>query len=88
MIHLSITPNIGEHPWTDLKSQCPVIGEIERIGRLPAGIDVVAFESPLPPKLTRSQKRYRDFLSSDCGYSFREWLQLCEDRRKNPEAYA
>jgi hypothetical protein len=35
-------------------------------------------ESPKPPKLTRSQKRYRKFLDSgagDCGYTFGEWLK-------------
>jgi hypothetical protein len=30
--------------------------------------------SPLPPTLTRSQQRYRDFLKSDSGLSFYEWL--------------
>lgn len=29
---------------------------------------------PPPPKLTRSQQRYRDFLNADCGLSFREWI--------------
>ncbi len=32
--------------------------------------------SPKPPKLTRSQKRYRAFLDADCGYTFIEWLKL------------
>ena len=27
-------------------------------------------------KPTRSQKRYRDFLASDCGNSFAEWLGI------------
>jgi len=39
-------------------------------GRL-AAID----QSPAPPKLTRSQKRYRRFLASDIGISFGEWLK-------------
>ena len=30
--------------------------------------------SPKPPKLTRSQQRYRQFLDADTGESFREWL--------------
>lgn len=29
-----------------------------------------------PPKLTRSQKRYRAFLDADCGMTFREWLRV------------
>lgn len=33
--------------------------------------------SPKPPKMTRSQRRYRDFLRSDCGLSFGEWLKSC-----------
>lgn len=31
---------------------------------------------PDPPKLTRSQKRYRAFLSADCGLTYREWLGI------------
>lgn len=32
-------------------------------------------QSPHPPKLTRSQQRYRQFLNHDSGLSFREWLK-------------
>ncbi len=32
-------------------------------------------QSPKPPKLTRSQQRYRDFLNADTGVSFGEWLK-------------
>lgn len=39
-----------------------------------AGKQAVRDESPAPPKLTRSQRRYRDFLKADSGVSFREWL--------------
>jgi hypothetical protein len=31
-------------------------------------------QSPLAPKLTRSQERYRRFLNADSGMSFKEWL--------------
>ena len=31
----------------------------------PKGIDYVAFNSPKPPKLTRSQQQYRDYLESE-----------------------
>lgn len=41
----------------------------------PKGIDFVAINSPAPPKLTRSQKRYRKWLKSDCGRCFGEWLK-------------
>ena len=37
-------------------------------------------ESPKPPKLTRSQQRYRRFLKADVGVSFREWLKDWEPR--------
>lgn len=39
-------------------------------------------ESPKPPKLTRSQKRYREFLRADAGYTFREWLGLKAEARR------
>jgi hypothetical protein len=39
------------------------------------GINAMLRESPPPPKLTRSQQRYRRFLDADCGVSFREWLK-------------
>src|ERR1700675_2922297 len=32
--------------------------------------------SPAPPKLTRSQRRYREFLNADSGLSFGEWMKL------------
>lgn len=31
--------------------------------------------SPKPPKPSRSQKRYRDFLDADSGISFGEWVR-------------
>jgi hypothetical protein len=37
MINLTITPNIDEAPWKDLAPECPELGTIERIGRLPRG---------------------------------------------------
>ncbi len=43
-----------------------------------AGKAAMLAESPKPPKLTRSQKRYRDYLDSgagDCGWSFGDWLK-------------
>jgi hypothetical protein len=43
------------------------------------GIDEVALSSPVPPpppKLTRSQLRYRQYLRSECCESFGEWLKF------------
>jgi hypothetical protein len=37
MIPLQITLNVEETPWGDLASECPQLGKIERIGRLPRG---------------------------------------------------
>ncbi len=41
----------------------------------PEGMEAVRRESPAPPKLTRSQKRYQAFLNADLGYSFGEYLR-------------
>lgn len=40
-----------------------------------AGRKYVREHSPRPPKLTRSQRRYREFLHADSGMSFGEWLR-------------
>jgi hypothetical protein len=40
-----------------------------------AGKAAMRAESPRPPKLTRSQKRYREFLAADSSVPFREWLK-------------
>lgn len=41
-----------------------------------AGKAAMLAESPKPPKLTRSQVRYRLFLSHDSGMRFGEWLKV------------
>lgn len=46
----------------------------------PKGVDFVALNSPAKPKLTRSQKNYRNFLDADCGFSFGEWMRFSRDR--------
>jgi hypothetical protein len=40
-----------------------------------AGREWIAENSPPPPKLTRSQRRYEEFLDADCELSFGEWLK-------------
>ena len=40
-----------------------------------AGKAAMRADSPKPPKLTRAQRRYGDFLSADTGRSFIEWLK-------------
>ena len=39
------------------------------------GKAAVRRESPKPPKLSRSQRRYREFLGEDSGLRFGEWLK-------------
>jgi hypothetical protein len=41
----------------------------------PAGVAYMEQHSPKPPQLTRSAKRYRDFLAADAGTEFGEWLK-------------
>ena len=47
-----------------------------------AGRAAMLAESPKPPKLSRSQHRYRDFLKADLGISFREYLKVLDDVRR------
>jgi hypothetical protein len=47
-----------------------------------AGKKAMREESPAPPKLTRSQQRYRDFLDADLGCTFREWLAATSTARR------
>lgn len=46
-----------------------------------SGKQAMLNESPKPPKLTTSQKRYREFLSADSGMPFIEWLKASYGRR-------
>jgi hypothetical protein len=46
-----------------------------------AGIRHVAEHSPKPPKLTRSQQRYRDWAREDGEMRFGEWLLAQKHRR-------
>jgi len=39
------------------------------------GIDAVALQSPPPPKLSRGQLRYREFLRSELNMRFGDWLK-------------
>lgn len=51
-----------------------------------AGYEYVRLHSPRPPpepKLTRSQKRYREWLRIDPGYSFAEWIGVPRSGRRH-----
>lgn len=39
------------------------------------GVDAARRNAPPPPKLTRGQKRYREYLAADCSESFAEFLR-------------
>lgn len=53
-----------------------------------AGKKYCRASSPQPPNLTRSERRYREWLAADNGLSFREWIvshssheEQCERQR-------
>ncbi len=58
-----------EYPASELTGGDPLFQVVA------AGKAAMLAESPRPPKLTRSQQRYRRFLNADSGLSFREWLK-------------
>lgn len=41
----------------------------------PAGSDAVIIHSPPRPKISRSRRRYLEWLDADCGLKFGEWLK-------------
>jgi hypothetical protein len=41
-----------------------------------AGKRFVADNSPAPPKLTRAQQRYREYLDADSSLNFGEWMKF------------
>jgi hypothetical protein len=65
-----------EHPRSELTGGDPWFRVTD------AGRGAVRDESPKPPKLTRSQLRYRRFLATDSGLSFREWLRAIAEYDK------
>lgn len=52
-----------------------------------AGKQYVKANSPKPPKLTRSQQRYRDWLRSDDDLTFGEWLKQLGAPKEDPECW-
>lgn len=65
----------------------PIAGGMHCYQVTDAGKIAMRRESPRPPKLTRSQLRYRAFLNADIGCTFFEYLKLyCgKDRRDQVE---
>lgn len=53
----------------------------------PDGKAYVAEHSPPPPKLTRAQRRYREFLNADSSESFGEWLKRQVRRAQHEREY-
>lgn len=66
-----------EYPASELTGGAPLFRVTE------TGRQAVREQSPKPPKLTRSQRRYREFLDADSGMRFHEWLKAKEWQRKN-----
>lgn len=61
----------------------PVWGDMHCFVVTPKGIDAVALESPQPPKLSRSKKRYQEYLKmAACFESFHDFLRYDTARRK------
>lgn len=54
----------------------------------PDGKRCMADNSPVPPKLTRSQRRYQAYLDADCSMSFREWMSYWRDPDATPRTRA
>lgn len=50
-----------------------------------AGKDAMAEHSPKPPKLTRSQNRYRAWLREDMGRTFAQFMGIRQ--KKQPEYF-
>jgi len=42
---------------------------------LPSGLSAMRGHSPKPPKVSRGRQRYLEFLNSECGMSFGEFLK-------------
>ena len=64
--------------WATHRNMGEISGEMDTFWLTQPGIDYVLSRKPQPKKLTRSQKRYQDFLHADCGVSFREWLGIAK----------
>lgn len=52
-----------------------LIGEMHTYCVTEKGMDECVKNSKAPPKLSRGQKRYKQYLKSDCGLSFIDWLR-------------
>ena len=50
-----------------------------------AGKAAVVYHSPSPPKLTRSQQNYQDWLRHDSDMSFIDWLKMRARRSENED---
>lgn len=60
-----------------------ITGDDDLFRVTPEGVDYVARNSLAPAtKLTRSQRRYREWLNADPGYSFAEWIGVPRTGRR------
>jgi len=68
--------------WATHKNLGPISGGDDTFWLTKPAIDYVCSKRPAPPKLTRSQKRYREFLDADSGMRFGEWLKGLGKRKE------
>ena len=59
----------------DFGPQGDITGGMNLYRSTDAGFRAVSMNSPKPPKLTSSQRRYQQFLDADSGLTFFEWLK-------------
>lgn len=68
-----------------MKQQGPIVawGGMHSFCVTEAGKDAMRKESPAPPKLSRSVRRYRKWLHADCGMKFGDWLKQNMENYEN-----
>lgn len=59
----------------------PLAGNMDCFWVTDAGREWMTANSPPPPRLSRSQKRYLDFLDADCFETFGQYLRHLKDKK-------
>jgi len=79
LVSMGLMKDLGTRDWTG-DEHCFVVTDI--------GKEVMAKESPAPPKVSRAKKRYMAYLKSDGRFnSFSHFLKYNESCRKDGEQY-
>lgn len=67
----------------NLGTKKSIFGDLNFFIVTPAGIDAVALHSPAPPKISKSKKRYQEYLKiADCFDNFKDFLRYDTGRRR------